>query len=192
MDVQNIENQFTEFKSQLDTLNKKTPEDKLSMVVFSGDLDKVIAAFVIAALLGILIDQNGYRLLGKLPDFGPLGTMPAIKSPAWHMIDLTFGLLMVGVFEELVFRGYMLTFLRRYTQHPFWIILISSLAFGLIHWSLGLQAIIVTSLAGAAFMVIYLISRSLPPIMLAHFAVDFIDFSNWTWTIWIKSLFRFL
>ena len=48
MDVQNIENQFTEFKSQLDTLNKKTPEDKLSMVVFSGDLDKVIAAFVIA------------------------------------------------------------------------------------------------------------------------------------------------
>jgi hypothetical protein len=48
MDMQNIENQFTEFKSQLDVLNKKTPEDKLSMVVFSGDLDKVIAAFVIA------------------------------------------------------------------------------------------------------------------------------------------------
>ena len=48
MDMQNIENQFTEFKSQLDTLNKKTPEDKCSLVVFSGDLDKAIAAFVIA------------------------------------------------------------------------------------------------------------------------------------------------
>jgi peroxiredoxin family protein len=48
MDVQNIENQFAEFKSQLDTLNKKMPDDKLSMVVFSGDLDKAIAAFVIA------------------------------------------------------------------------------------------------------------------------------------------------
>jgi peroxiredoxin family protein len=48
MDMQNIENQFTEFQSQLEALNKKTPEDKLSMVVFSGDLDKVIAAFVIA------------------------------------------------------------------------------------------------------------------------------------------------
>jgi peroxiredoxin family protein len=48
MDMQNIENQFTEFKSQLDVLNKKTPEDKCSMVVFSGDLDKAIAAFVIA------------------------------------------------------------------------------------------------------------------------------------------------
>jgi peroxiredoxin family protein len=32
----------------LDTLNKKTPEDKCSLVVFSGDLDKAIAAFVIA------------------------------------------------------------------------------------------------------------------------------------------------
>ena len=48
MDMQNIENQFTEFKSQLAALDKKTAEDKLSMVVFSGDLDKIIAAFVIA------------------------------------------------------------------------------------------------------------------------------------------------
>ena len=48
MDVRNIENQSTEFKSQLSALEKKTPEDKLSMVVFSGDLDKIIAAFVIA------------------------------------------------------------------------------------------------------------------------------------------------
>jgi peroxiredoxin family protein len=48
MDIQNIENQFTELKSQLAALEKKTAEDKLSMVVFSGDLDKIIAAFVIA------------------------------------------------------------------------------------------------------------------------------------------------
>jgi peroxiredoxin family protein len=46
--MQNIENQFTEFKSQLDVLNKKTAEDKCSLVVFSGDLDKVLASFVIA------------------------------------------------------------------------------------------------------------------------------------------------
>ena len=48
MDVHNIENQFAELKSQLAALDKKIPEDKLSMVVFSGDLDKIIAAFVIA------------------------------------------------------------------------------------------------------------------------------------------------
>ena len=48
MDMQNIEKQFSELKSQLAALEKRTAENKLSMVVFSGDLDKVIAAFVIA------------------------------------------------------------------------------------------------------------------------------------------------
>jgi hypothetical protein len=48
MDMQNIENQLAEFKSQLAALNKKVPEDKLSMIVFSGDLDKIIASFIIA------------------------------------------------------------------------------------------------------------------------------------------------
>ena len=48
MDMQNMENEFTEFKSQLDALNKRTPEDRCSLVVFSGDLDKVLASFVIA------------------------------------------------------------------------------------------------------------------------------------------------
>jgi peroxiredoxin family protein len=48
MDMQNFETQFEELKAQVDALSKKTVDNKLSMVVFSGDLDKVLAAFVIA------------------------------------------------------------------------------------------------------------------------------------------------
>ena len=48
MDMQNFESQLEELKSQVDALNKKTVENKLSMIVFSGDLDKVLASFVIA------------------------------------------------------------------------------------------------------------------------------------------------
>ncbi len=48
MDMLSIESQLAEFKSQLEALNKKTPENKVSMIVFSGDLDKVLASFVIA------------------------------------------------------------------------------------------------------------------------------------------------
>ena len=48
MDMQNLETQFEELKSQVDALSKKTVENKLSMVVFSGDLDKALAAFIIA------------------------------------------------------------------------------------------------------------------------------------------------
>jgi len=48
MDIQNLETQFEELKSQVDALSNKTVDNKLSMVVFSGELDKVLAAFVIA------------------------------------------------------------------------------------------------------------------------------------------------
>jgi peroxiredoxin family protein len=48
MDMQNLETQFEELKSQVDALSNKAVENKLSMVVFSGELDKVLAALVIA------------------------------------------------------------------------------------------------------------------------------------------------
>lgn len=48
MDIQNIENQIEELKSRLDAVDKKTAENKLAMIVFSGNLDKALAAFIIA------------------------------------------------------------------------------------------------------------------------------------------------
>ncbi len=48
MDMQNIESQLEELKSQVEGISKKSAENKLAMVVFSGELDKVLAAFVIA------------------------------------------------------------------------------------------------------------------------------------------------
>ena len=41
--MQNLETQFEELKSQVDALSNKAVENKLSMVVFSGELDKVLA-----------------------------------------------------------------------------------------------------------------------------------------------------
>ena len=46
--MQNMEEQFTKLKSQIEALEKRAPENKLSMIVFSGDMDKVLASFVIA------------------------------------------------------------------------------------------------------------------------------------------------
>jgi peroxiredoxin family protein len=43
-----IEEQVAELKAQLDAMQSKTPSNKLSMIVFSGDLDKALAAFIIA------------------------------------------------------------------------------------------------------------------------------------------------
>ena len=147
-----------------------------------------LVVFLVVALVGTIIDQNGYQLVAKLPGYLPLGGMPAITNHVWNWIDLTFGLLMVGVFEELIFRGYMHTFISRYTKSSFAIVVISAIAFGLIHWSLGLHDILITSTIGAVFMIAYLKTRSLPAIILAHFAVNFIDFAG----IIPKSIFTFI
>ncbi len=46
--MQDIEAQIEELKSQISAMDKQSPSNKISMIVFSGDLDKVLAAFVIA------------------------------------------------------------------------------------------------------------------------------------------------
>lgn len=134
--------------------------------------------FIVVGLVTTLIDQNAYRLIAEWPGYKPLGGFPGITSPLWNWIDLTLGLFMVGIVEETIFRGYMQTFLSRYIRSPWAIVAISAVLFGLIHWSLGLHAILITGLIGAIFMAAYLKTRSLPAIMLAHFALNFIDFSG--------------
>jgi len=146
-----------------------------------------LSVFLVVTLVGTIIDQNAYQLIVGLPGYLALGHMPAIISPFWNWIDLTAGLLMVGIFEELVFRGYMLTVLSRYTQSSFAIVILSSVGFGLIHWGLGLHAVVITSAIGAVFMIAYLQTRSLPAIAFAHFVINFIDFAG----VIPRSIFRF-
>jgi len=146
-----------------------------------------IMTFCIVTLIGVLIDQNGKHLIAKFPGYPSIGGMPEILSPVWNWIDLTFGLLMVGICEELVFRGFLHKFISRYTENTLFIVILSSVAFGFIHWSLGLHAVIIASAIGAVFMIAYLRTHSLPAIMLAHFAINFIDFAG----VIPKSIFKF-
>jgi membrane protease YdiL (CAAX protease family) len=145
-----------------------------------------LATFLVAALAGTLIDQNAYDLLKGLPGYAPLGEMPEIRNNAWNRFDLGVGLLLVGVLEELIFRAYAYTVISRYTANPAAIVAISAVAFGLIHWSLGLNTVLITAVIGAIFMVIYLRTRSAPALMLAHFAVNYIDFAG----VIPKSIFK--
>ncbi|MBW1824658.1 MAG: DsrE/DsrF/DrsH-like family protein [Deltaproteobacteria bacterium] len=44
---EDIEQQVAELKTKIESLAKESPENKLSMIVFSGDLDKILASFII-------------------------------------------------------------------------------------------------------------------------------------------------
>jgi len=46
--MENLEQQLTDLQARLQTLEGRAQSNKLSMVVFSGDMDKVLAALVIA------------------------------------------------------------------------------------------------------------------------------------------------
>lgn len=47
-EMAHVEEQIAQMRAQLEAMSGRTPENKLALVVFSGDLDKVLAAFVIA------------------------------------------------------------------------------------------------------------------------------------------------
>lgn len=46
--MDNVTDQILELSGRIEALEKAAPLDKLSMIVFSGSLDKMIAAFIIA------------------------------------------------------------------------------------------------------------------------------------------------
>jgi len=143
--------------------------------------------FLVGTLVGIFLEHFGYAIMSWLPGYQTLGKMPEIASQLWSRIDLTAGLMLVAIIEELVFRGFLAAFLSRYTESAAVIIGISALAFGMIHWSGGMHQVLITGIAGAVFMALYLRTWSLPPLILSHFTINFIAFAG----IVPKSIFAF-
>lgn len=150
----------------------------LGLLQARGRIILFIVITICAGLFGTLLDQNGYILLEGVPGYRSLGGMPPIESPFWNWFDLTVGLLLVGVVEELVFRGATAHLAREFHLGAPLLVIVSSILFGLIHWSAGLHAIAVTALIGAIFMLFFLRFRFLPPLMAAHLLVNFIDFAG--------------
>ncbi len=146
-----------------------------------------LVVFLVGTLAGSLILANGPLIIGRLPGYPRLGSIPLIQSAPWKWMDLTLGLLLVGVCEELVFRGYLRAVFTRYGTSAVVMVFLSSLMFGLAHWSDGFHQVLITGVIGALFMVLYMASGSLPAIMLSHFAVNFIHYAEFI----PESLFRF-
>ena len=46
--MEQLEQRIKILEEQLDDIKRNMPQDQLSMVVFSGDLDRMLAAFIIA------------------------------------------------------------------------------------------------------------------------------------------------
>ena len=66
--------QLADLQAQVEELKANAPDDKLSMVVFSGDLDRLLAAFIIANGAAAMFDE--------VVMFFTFWATPALRDPA--------------------------------------------------------------------------------------------------------------
>ncbi|MBW2092896.1 MAG: CPBP family intramembrane metalloprotease [Deltaproteobacteria bacterium] len=133
---------------------------------------------VLLCITGIIIDQAGWRLFMKILPHTQLGSWPKIENPALDKIDFYFGLVLVGIIEEMIFRGFCVSLLRKYLSSAFFVFFLASLIFGFIHWSLGLHAVITTALWGILPLVVMWKTGSVIPSVLAHILTNMVSFSG--------------
>jgi hypothetical protein len=141
-------------------------------------IKQFIGYSVALTILGIFIDQFGWRFFDMILPGSELGGIPGVENPILFRVNLYLGLLLVAVVEELVFRGLSFTIMKRYTDNIATILILSSVIFGLIHWSFGLHGIVSTALIGMLFMYAVWKTGSIYPSIAAHFFVNYFAFSG--------------
>ena len=93
-----------------------------------------------------------------------------------YWLDLTLGLFLVALSEELVFRKLALSWFLKARRPISQIVVISACFFSLMHWGSGLGRVLFTFVIGIIYMMAYLKLRKLWPLILAHWIEDFIGF----------------
>ncbi len=91
-ELERLQERISQLEERLAELSERVPEDKLAMVVFSGDLDRVLAAFVIAtgaAAMGMEVTMfftfwglSAIRRKKKMAGKRFMQKMMALMSPA--------------------------------------------------------------------------------------------------------------
>jgi len=143
---------------------------------------RFVVHFLVLAAAGTALDQWAYgpveTMVNALIPGTRLGSIPFENSGILYWYDLLAGLALVALVEELVFRGLALSALKSLDWGTGAQLAASGLIFGLIHWSSGVPAVIITGAIGTLFMCSVMRTGSIWPPVAAHFVVNFVDFSG--------------
>jgi hypothetical protein len=140
-------------------------------------LSKLLACALLLAGAGLALDAGLLPLLEAALPGWPGAAAPPYPDLFWKAADLTFGLALVAVSEELVFRGAVPALMRRLGWGPLTVLLASSALFGAVHWSNGAASVLSAGLIGAAFLAGTRRCNSLWPAVAAHYAVNLLAFA---------------
>ena len=118
---------------------------------------------------------------GEIQDFFSELTFfwyPIPPTFLFKILNLSIGLGLVAISEELVFRGFLISCLKKYSLGTFGVTFISSILFGAIHWSNGVHIIFVAFIWGIASSFFATKYRSIYPAMISHYFINFIIYSS--------------
>ena len=132
-----------------------------------------------AIMLFVYVDAYVYF---PLQDFMPdwrTAEYPRIEHVSLYWFDLTFGLMLVAVSEEFVFRGVVKQVIEGFVPNRLVVVALSSVIFGLVHWRYGVSSVVGAFVFGVVYMILFMSTRSLWSLVIAHYATNFIYFSNY-------------
>ncbi len=122
-----------------------------------------IAIFILMATIGGTGAEQDIQhridYLSQLPQFTVLQTLLMMSAVALH--------------EELLFRGMLIPYLRGLGIGRWGAVAVSSMIFGILHFEQGWTGIVQISCIGAVLGSVFVLTRSLLTVVLAHFLFDF-------------------
>jgi membrane protease YdiL (CAAX protease family) len=139
-------------------------------------LARMLGLTVLLTVLSVAMDQYGAPLLERVLPSLRLAFVPWDPTSPLFVPDCFLGLGLVALLEEAIFRGLALSALRGVLGQGPALYLATAVLFGLIHWSLGLPAVVNAAVIGALFMPVMVRHGTVWPQIGAHFLVDFVFF----------------
>jgi peroxiredoxin family protein len=92
-EIRKLNETVESLKKEVDTLRANLPQDKISLVVMSGDLDKLLAAFIIATGASVMYE--------RVSMFFTFWAIPALKDPKKKVAKAVIG----RMFENMLPKG---------------------------------------------------------------------------------------
>ena len=132
----------------------------------------------VAALAAVIICDAIYFGLMRYAGWFPLAGFPPLDNVYLKAFDLTFGIALVALSAELVFRHVAARAMDR--PGASWVLrdLLPAAVFGLIHLPQGAALVVTALLIGLVLMRLYRATGSLWPPILVHMAFDLLVFSG--------------
>ena len=140
---------------------------KIRGIDFAWAISFLVAANLILSGLAWVLGQVGLPMSGEISMLVPTDTVGRI---VWVGVSFT-----AGFCEETMFRGYLMTRVRLLGKFTNWVIpsIVSALAFGVCHAYQGIPGLIVLSVYGLLFALLFIRTKSIWPLIIAHFFQDF-------------------